>query len=118
MVGRSADRSIVVSGTSARPDLRPLVGAAAARSAVRVHLGHDRPWYRSGLVEDWSGSSDHGAFRDRGIPYLYLGVEDHEDYHAPGDTVDKIDPSFFLQVAELTRDLAEALDRAPGGIPR
>ena len=63
----------------------------------------------------WTERMDR-AFRDRGIPYLYLGVEDHEDYHAPGDTVDKIETSFFLQVAELTRDLAETLDRAPGRI--
>lgn len=113
MLSRSADRSIVVAGTGPRPRLAPLVAWAAARSAVRVRLGHDRPASRGGLVQDWSTASDHGPFRDRGIPWLYLGVEDHEDYHRPGDSVDKIDTSFFLRVAELVRNLVEGLDQAP-----
>jgi hypothetical protein len=117
MISRSDDRSIVASGTSAQPKLIPLIAEAASRSAVGVRLGHDRPLYRGGLVEDWTHGSDHGSFFDQGIPYLYLGVENHADYHQPTDTVDKIDLSFYVPVVELVLDLLERIDRSPSVAP-
>jgi hypothetical protein len=67
---------------------------------VPVHLGHDRPTYLTGLIGDWTNASDHGAFHDIGIPFLYFGVEDHEDVHQPTDTSDRIDPRFLAASAE------------------
>ena len=110
MLSRSAGGDLVVSGTGPRPWLRPDVEAVAASSRVHVHLGHDRPWYRAGLVEDWTDGSDHGAFAAAGMPYLCLGVEDHADDHAPTDTFERIDRPFFGDVAELVVALARRLD--------
>jgi hypothetical protein len=110
MLSRSAGGDLTVSGTGPQPWLRPDVEAVAAASPVHVHLGHDRPWYRAGLVEDWTGSSDHGPFADAGVPYLYLGVEDHPDYHAPTDTFERIDAGFYAHVADLTLALTRRLD--------
>ncbi len=110
MLSRSEDSSLVAVGTLPQPVLRPYLAEVAARTPVRLRLGHDRPWYRSGLVEDWTEGSDHGPFHDRGIPYLYLGVEDHPDYHRPTDTFERINQGFYLQVAELVLDLTQVLD--------
>lgn len=100
MVGRSDDGRLFVAGTRYSPDLRPLVEQAAQTSLVPVHLGHDRPMYLTGLIDDWTNASDHGAFHDIGIPFLYFGVEDHEDVHQPTDTSDRIDARFLAASAE------------------
>jgi hypothetical protein len=110
MLSRSATGDLTIAGASGQPSLRPDVERVAGASPVHVHLGHDRPWYRAGLVEDWTHGSDHGAFADAGLPFLYLGVEDHADYHAPGDTFERMDVAFFGEVAELAVALAQRLD--------
>jgi hypothetical protein len=110
MLSRSASGDLTVSGTGPQPWLLPDVEAVAARSRVHVHLGHDRPWYRAGRVEDWTEGSDHGAFESAGVPWLYLGVEDHPDYHAPTDTSDRLDLPFHADVTELVLALTRRLD--------
>jgi Zn-dependent M28 family amino/carboxypeptidase len=110
MLSRSEGSDLTVAGTGPQPWLRPDVEAVARRSPVHVHLGHDRAWYRAGLVENWTESSDHGPFAEAGIPYLYLGVEDHGDYHAPTDTFERIDRPFFRDVADLVASLVTQVD--------
>ena len=61
--------------------------------------------------EDWTDLSDQGAFRDARVPFVYFGVEDHADYHKPTDTVDKIDPTFFGNAADMIVEALVALDR-------
>jgi Zn-dependent M28 family amino/carboxypeptidase len=110
MLSRSEGSDLTVAGTGPQPWLRPDVEAVARRSPVHVHLGHDRAWYRAGLVENWTDSSDHGPFAEVGIPYLYLGVEDHADYHAPTDTFERIDRPFYRDVADLVASLVTQVD--------
>jgi len=111
MLSRSDRADLTVSGVGPEPWLRAAVEAEAARSPIHVHLGHDRPWYRAGMVEDWTDGSDHGAFAGAGIPWLYLGVEDHPDYHAPTDTFERIDRAFYADVASFVVSLVARLDR-------
>ena len=111
MLGRSDEKAIFVAGTSYTPQFTALIAQAALRSTVKVKLGHDRPMWVAGSVEDWTGSSDHGPFHEIGVPFLYFGVEDHVDYHAPTDTADKIDPGFYADVVRLVIDVARLLDR-------
>ena len=49
---------------------------------------------------------------DKGVPFVYLGVEDHPDYHQPGDTFEHIDRRFYLGVVDMVLDLVSALDAA------
>jgi hypothetical protein len=69
--------------------------------------------YLAGLVADWSQSSDHGPFIDAGVRTLYYGVEDHADYHAPGDTADKIPRTFFAESASLIVNTLREADAVP-----
>jgi hypothetical protein len=110
MVSRNAAGEIVVAGTDRWPALRPVVEAATRESQLTVHLGHDRPWWKAGMVEDWTSSSDHGPFHAAGIPFLYVGVEDHPGYHDPSDTFEHIDRDFFVDAAELVARLFKAAD--------
>lgn len=100
MLGRADAGRLFVAGVTAHPELRAIVARAAQDVAVPIHLGHDRPMYLTGLTENWATASDHAAFADVGVPWLYFGVENHADFHSPGDTADKVDPAFYGGAAE------------------
>src|SRR5690606_11353073 len=97
MVGRNARGELYVAGLHHYPFLTPIVSAVQAEAEIRVLPGHDDP---SLGADDWTSQSDHGAFHEKGIPFLYFGVEDHPDYHRPTDTFDHIMPGFFVDAVE------------------
>jgi hypothetical protein len=107
MVSRSDKREIYIAGTYHTPALKPPLQKVAASSRVKVLFGHDRPGTAS---DDWTNQSDHGPFHAAKIPFIYFGVEDHPDYHKPTDTADKINRSFFVDVAETILDAVLQLD--------
>lgn len=115
MVARQDGGALWVAGTAHTPALRPLVDAVARRANITVRLGHDTPGGKPG--DDWTTASDHGAFHARGIPFLYLGVEDHPDYHGPGDDADKVDARFFGGVVEVLQGLVRAADAGLPSLP-
>jgi hypothetical protein len=117
MIGRSEPGRLFVAGTRQHPEFLPLLREAAARSAVALHAGHDRPLWMTGLVDDWTTGSDHAPFFERGLPFLYFGVEDHPGYHQPEDTFDGIDRDFFAGATETILDVILAIDGAPGREP-
>lgn len=110
MVARQDRGAIWVAGTSHTPMLRPLAELAAKTARIPVRFGHDTKDLPRG--DDWTQSSDHGPFHSAGIPFLYLGVEDHADYHQPGDDADKVDPRFFHAVVDFAIQLVQRLDSA------
>jgi len=110
MIGRSDDGRLFVSGVRYTPALRPIVESAAKNSRVPVHVGHDRPMWLTGFIDDWTGASDHSSFHDLGVPFLYFGVEDHADVHQPTDTSDRIDASFYAASAETVLSALLAAD--------
>lgn len=115
MVARQDAGSLWVAGTSHYPFLRPAAEAAAKTAGVTVRFGHDTKDLKPG--DDWTGSSDHGAFHGKGIPFLYLGVEDHPDYHKSGDDAEKVDPVFYRGSVDFAAALLRALDRAANRFP-
>jgi Zn-dependent M28 family amino/carboxypeptidase len=111
MISRSDRHEIYVSGTYHSPFLLPTAQDVARRHPLRVLFGHDRPRYLAGLTDDWTEQSDHGPFHAKGIPFLYFGVEDHDDYHQPTDTADKIEPAFLAATTGLVIDTLATLDQ-------
>jgi len=108
MVSRNDKNEIYVAGTNKRSDFKPLVQQAAARSSVAIKYGHDSLFAHGA---NWTDSSDQGPFHDAGIPFIMFGVEDHADYHHPGDTFEKIPQAFFTKTANLIVDTATVLDQ-------
>jgi Zn-dependent M28 family amino/carboxypeptidase len=108
MVARGDKNELYVAGTSHRAALKPILEPVAARSKVKLLFGHDS----GGGEHDWTTQSDHAAFHQAGIPFLYFGVEDHPDYHRATDTADKINPVFFYQAALTVLDAVTTIDRA------
>jgi Zn-dependent M28 family amino/carboxypeptidase len=107
MVGRSVRRELFAVGPLQRTWLQPFVRRAACRTPVRLMLGHDAGWPPG---DDWTSQSDHARFDAAGIPFVYLGVEDHPDYHRPTDDVRGIDASFLAGAAQAAIALLDALD--------
>ncbi|HSW30096.1 MAG TPA: M28 family peptidase [Longimicrobiales bacterium] len=109
MVARTAG-VLWAGGASHTPALRPILEDVASRSPVEMRLGHDRPGAPEG--DDWTGQSDHRAFHEAGIPFVYLGVEDHPDYHHPTDDFERVVPSEYMDALRAALLTLLALDQA------
>jgi Zn-dependent M28 family amino/carboxypeptidase len=108
MISRNEQDELYAVGTYHRPWLVPLIERIAAASPVTLLMGHDRPDLPPG--DDWTLLSDHGAFHEAGIPFLYFGVEDHPDYHQPTDVFENIEPDFYVRAVETVRRVVRELD--------
>ena len=111
MVSRNVKGELYASGASPFPVMKPLLDSIAAIAPVKLLLGHD-----TGVGEsNWIQQSDQGPFDTKKIPFVYFGVEDHPDYHKPGDKVEHIEPGFYYRcvqtIAEFVRRLDLGLDR-------
>jgi Zn-dependent M28 family amino/carboxypeptidase len=108
MLGYSPDGDVWAAGTYHTPSLLPVVEAAADASPLELKAGYDRP--DGNPRDDWTLLSDHGPFHVAGIPFLYLGVEDHEHYHQPSDEFAIIEPDFYAGAVATAVDVAERMD--------
>ena len=108
MVSRNVKGELYAAGASPNPTMRPLLDSIAAVAPVKLMLGHD-----TGLGENnWIQQSDQGPFATRKIPFVYFGVEDHPDYHKPGDKVAHIQPGFYYRCAQTIAEFVRRLDAA------
>ncbi|MCL4409463.1 MAG: M28 family peptidase [Gammaproteobacteria bacterium] len=110
MLSRDTDGLLFAVGTYHNPWLVGLVRSVQRESGARIVMAHDRPWWRAGRTDDWTLSSDHGAFHEVGVPFIYFGVADHPDYHSPRDTSDRADPEFFRITAETSLSFIKLID--------
>ncbi len=107
MVSRNVKGELYAAGASVTPMMGPLLDGIAAVAPVKLMLGHD-----TGVGEDnWIQQSDQGAFATRMIPFVYFGVEDHPDYHKPGDKVAHIEPGFYYRCAQTIAEFVRRLDQ-------
>lgn len=109
MLSRSDKGELWISGLRAFPRLHPALATLTSEVPVVLRFGHDTPKVPK-PDEDWSDESDHYSFNQAGIPGLYVGVEDHEDYHRPTDTFDRIHRDFYLRACEALLRIAERAD--------
>jgi hypothetical protein len=87
-----------------------ILGGSSASEWVHVFRGAG---FLTGLdvvmVSEELDSSDHMSFQEAGVPAVQLFAGPHQDYHRPGDTVEKIDTAGLVRVAALTREVIEYL---------
>lgn len=104
------DGKLWVTGTYQHPQFRSILEAVPANGAVSLAFGKDTP--QDTGADNWVEASDQGAFFKAGVPFLYLGVDYHPDYHRPSDDFERITPSVFISATELSWASFRALDRA------
>lgn len=115
MLGINQKGELYASGTYHYPQLMPYLQRVKPRSKARIMLGHDRPEQGK---DDWTGQSDHFRFHERGIPYVYFGVEDHPHYHKPSDDYENINHTFYPDAAALVLDFLELIDTNLHRLPK
>jgi len=94
MIAKNAGGEIYASGGSRFPWLRTRLERLAAAAPVTLKQGHDSDI--DGPHGNWTSQSDQAAFADKGVPWVYFGVEDHPEYHKPTDDFATVPQTFFL----------------------
>jgi hypothetical protein len=102
MVGRLRER-LIVNGSGSAREWEALLRDVAGGLELS-------------LVEDGYGPSDHSSFYEAGVPVLHFFTGAHEDYHRPGDDVDKTDPAGAARVGELALRVIDRLERRDGAL--
>lgn len=102
------DNHLWVTGTHQHPALKPLLAGIAPVDGVSLAFGKDTP--EDTGENNWVEASDHGAFFRAGVPFLYLGVDYHPDYHRPTDDFERVRPEVFTAATELAAQAFAALD--------
>ena len=99
MVGRMRDGNLHVGGVDSGSRLRDAVTDAARASGVKI-TARGSPY----------GPSDHTRFYAAGTPVLFFFTGTHPDYHAPGDTADKINAVGMARAAMVAVGVVERLE--------
>ena len=97
-VGRLNNSPVTVFGTGSARELVHIFRGASFVTGIPVNM-----------VPDDFGSSDQAAFIRAGVPAIQLFATAHEDYHTPGDTIDKIDSAGLVKVAAILKEGVEYL---------
>ncbi|MEX0275291.1 MAG: M28 family peptidase, partial [Flavobacteriaceae bacterium] len=101
MVGRlREDKTLSVSGTGTAPVLGQV-------------LNSTNPGFELVLKESGVGPSDHTSFYVNDVPALHFFTGQHEDYHKPGDDVDKINYSGIQMIEGYITAVIYELDDKP-----
>jgi Zn-dependent M28 family amino/carboxypeptidase len=93
MIARNDNNEIFICGIHHSPSLIYAVKETQNKTNAKLLMGHDK----GNVYENWTSQSDHFSFYKKSIPFLYIGVEDHVDYHKPTDTYDKINYSSYIE---------------------
>lgn len=99
MVGRlDESRGLAINGTGTSPVWNDLLDQLNTDSLKLIKS------------ESGTGPSDHTSFYLQDIPVLHFFTGQHEDYHKPGDDVEKINVGGILKVASIIERIVLELD--------
>lgn len=107
MISRSDKKELFAVGTRFNKTLKDVVLKHKQSEDIKLLPGHDG---QDGL-DDWTHSSDHASFHKKGIPFIYFGVDDHEDYHTPNDDYENIHPKFYIEAVKTILSVFSKLDK-------
>jgi hypothetical protein len=104
MVGRLANDRLIVYGVATAEELPALVdsvNAAGPRLSVKG-------------IGDGFGPSDQSSFYGKDVPVLHFFTDQHPDYHAATDDVERINAAGEARVVDLALGVARAIADRPG----
>jgi Zn-dependent M28 family amino/carboxypeptidase len=84
-------------------------GTSASFSSLIDSL-NQRYAFKLNKIPGGFGPSDHASFYAKKIPVFFFFTDDHDDYHRPSDTADKINFAGMARVTDIVRDLVTNLD--------
>lgn len=98
MVGRVRNNLVDLNGSGTAKGFEELLDPIIARSPLTVRK-----------LPGGQGPSDHQSFYNAQIPVIFFFSGFHPEYHAPGDTPEKINIEGAVQVAALASDIVFTL---------
>lgn len=110
MVSRGErQQKLFLAGTKTLPQVASLI----PRQQDKVRLVAAPHYHRFSRFKavDWHKASDHAVFARAGMPYFYLGVGTHPQYHTEQDDWQRVDTSFFYSALQLIRQVQQWLDQ-------
>jgi Zn-dependent M28 family amino/carboxypeptidase len=120
MLSKNPKNELYASGAAPFPVLKPILVKLATQVPVTLKLGHDTD--ADGKQNNWSDQSDHYAFGEKGVPWIYFGVEDHPEYHKSTDDFATIPQDFFKRsvatVIQASLALEDSLDEVASATGR
>lgn len=105
MIARNDKNELFACGISHYPSYTYLIKEIQKKTNTKLLMGHDTGNGRN----DWTNLSDHYAFHMQNIPFLYIGVEDHPDYHKTTDIFDKINLDSYIENCNLAAMLTKII---------
>ena len=112
VIGGGATYTGILGARRLSADLGNLVDAINAKRSTPIKLDSrfDDPTIGTSVngVVSWPGyqnlygRSDHTRYAEKCVPIVFFFDGEHEDYHKPGDSVDKID---FAKMETVTRTI-------------
>ncbi|TWO32293.1 M28 family peptidase [Seonamhaeicola sediminis] len=105
MISRSNKNELYVAGSNINTFFRKAVCCIESKKIdlITGHDGYDDK-------DNWVYASDHSNFHKKGIPFLYFGVEDHEDYHEATDDFENIHPEFYTEAVNVIISVFNKID--------
>lgn len=111
MIGRNAPNVLYVTPSSKHEGYNGLTRLAERFGKEEgfgdFPEGREQGFEGLGSADVYYQRSDHAEFAKLGIPVCFLFCGEHEDYHQPGDTPDKID---YGKIERVTRTVLKMLD--------
>ncbi len=139
MIGRLKNRSLIVGGVGTAQEWRSMIDEDNALQSMTVSLNgtqfdptksstsHPIVVGANGgtvvsvdpnkkflltLNEDGYGPSDHSSFYAKQVPVLFFWTGNHEDYHKPSDTAEKINYEGEARVVAFVERIVRDVDRS------
>lgn len=106
MISQNDSSEIYAAGTHHYPKTKSVLESIDT-AGLKLLFGHDTPDLG---YNDWTFSSDHGPFHSKGVPFVYFGVEDHENYHKATDEFETIPQEFYKSSVQLILNAILAFD--------
>ncbi len=97
-VGRLGDKPVTVFGVGSAREWIHIFRGIGFVTGIKINS-----------VSNDYGFSDQKSFIDAGVPGVQLFGSVHQDYHRPGDTIDKIDADGLVKVATVLKEAVEYL---------
>jgi aminopeptidase YwaD len=138
MIGRLKEKNLIVGGVGTAQEWRSLIDADNSMQSMTVSLNTTRAEASASntfpivvgangqpvvtmdpakqflltLNEDGYGPSDHSSFYAKQVPVLFFWTGNHEDYHKPSDTADKINYEGEARVVSFVERIVRDIDRS------
>ncbi|PYS44756.1 MAG: hypothetical protein DMF71_02425 [Acidobacteria bacterium] len=126
MIGRLKERKLIVGGVGTASEWRSMIDSvntstrppstniqATLRIAGEPVAATDpKANFLLTLDEDGYGPSDHSSFYAKHVPVLFFWTGNHEDYHKPSDTADKINYEGEARVVSFVASVIRGIDRS------